>query len=96
MPEKIKRTITEMNFEVEIIAVKEEPWGAEVIARVIDTGTIGNSESMVPEAVGIAYKNQYDIADDEYHHTKNECVIPDPSQSNTWFTHVKVFRKNRK
>jgi hypothetical protein len=96
MPEKIKKTITEINAEVDIIAVKEEQWGAEVIARVVDTGTIGDFEPMVPEAVGMAYRTKYNMPDEEYNGIKGECVISDQAQPNAWYTHVKVFRKKRK
>jgi hypothetical protein len=95
MPEKIQRTITKMNFEVDFIAVKEEQWGNEVIARVVDAGSVGNAESMVPEAVGEAYQLKFNLPVAGYHHTKGECVILDASQPNAWYTHVKVFRKKQ-
>lgn len=95
MPEKVKKTITEINAEVDILATKEEHWGAEVMARVIDLGSIGNAETMAPEAVGLAYKMKSGMSDEEYHRTKNECVIPDPTQENVWYVHVKVFRRKQ-
>jgi hypothetical protein len=93
MPEKIKKTITEINSEVDILAVKDEQWGAEVIARVVDAGSVGIPEAMAPEAVLMAYRLKYNLPEEEYHQTKTECVIPDLSQDNAWYVHIKVFRK---
>lgn len=95
MAEKIKKTITEINAEVDIIAAKEEHWGAEVIARVVDTGSVGNAEAMAPDAAGMAYKTKCGIPDEEYRGVKSEGVIPDSSQENTWYVHIKVLRKKK-
>lgn len=88
------KTITEINAAVEILGVEELHWGAEVIARVVDTGMVGKPESLSVEAASLAYRQRFEISEDEFRSTKKECVMPALGESGVWYTHIKVFKKN--
>jgi hypothetical protein len=95
MPQKIHKTITQINTEVELLAVKEYDWGAEVFARVVDTGSVGTLESQIPMSAALAYRQLNDLPEDGAYRDGNECTLPALDEKNVWYTHVKVFHKKK-
>lgn len=76
MPENVNITLTQINAEIELLAVKERSGRVEVIAKVVDTGTIGNIEALAGDAIATVYRRNYNLPDERKISANRHTILP--------------------
>ncbi len=88
MPEEVNLVITEIRASVEILGFKSEPWGTDIIARVVDQGSKPADRSQLAHAVGLGYRQKHNCTISQQQtilDVRAECVVPDLTDS-----HIKL------